>query len=129
MKKLIMAAVIAVAAIGANAATINWAATKGYLWDGAATPAKITSDSAYLMYVTTAYTQSDLVSAFYAAKGDSDATLTAMSESGVMATGAGTISSTAQIAGASTSNLAGADGSVYFVVFIDEKMYIRYGKC
>ena len=124
MKKLIMAAVIAVAAIGANAATVNWQATKGYLWDGAATPAKITSGSAYLMYVTTAYTQSDLVSAFYAANGDSAATLTAMSESGVMATGAGTISSTAQIAGASTSNLAGADGTVYFVVFNDEKMYI-----
>lgn len=124
MKKLIMAAVIAVAAIGANAATVNWQATKGNLYDGAATPATITSGSAYLMYVTAAYTQADLVADFYAAKGNATATLTAMGESGALATGAGTIGSNARIAGAESTYATTADGTAYFVVFNDDKMYV-----
>ena len=55
MKKLVMAAVVALAAIGLNAATINWGATKGYLYDGESAN-KITSGSAYLMFVTASYT-------------------------------------------------------------------------
>lgn len=125
MKKLIMAATIALAAIGANAATVDWVATKGYLYDGKGTDSvKITSGSAYLMYVTAAYTQTDLVSAYYAANGDASATLTAMGASGAMATGAGTILDTAKIEGSSTSTLAGADGSAYFVVFNGDKMFV-----
>ena len=124
MKKLMMAAAVALAAIGLNAATVNWQASKGYLYDGVSAN-KITSGSAYLMYVTAGYTQSDLVSAFAAANGDSVATLAAMSASGAMATGAGTIGSNSRITGASsTSDLAAADGSVYFVVFNDDKMYV-----
>ncbi|MBQ8124580.1 MAG: PEP-CTERM sorting domain-containing protein [Kiritimatiellae bacterium] len=124
MKKLIMAAAVALAAIGLNAATVNWAATKGYLYDGASAN-KITTGSAYLMYVTAGYTQSDLVSAFAAANGDSSATLAAMSASGAMASGAAAIGDNARIAvSSSTSDLAAADGSVYFVVFNDDKMYV-----
>ena len=117
-----MAAAVALAAIGVHAATVNWQATKGYLYDGASA-AKITSGSAYLMFVTADYTQSDLVAAFKAADGKSDATLTAMSGSGAMATGAGTIASNARLAGTSTYATT-ADATVYFVVFNGDKMFI-----
>lgn len=124
MKKLMMAAAVALAAIGLNAATINWGATKGYLFDGAETPAKITSGSAYLMFVTSSYTQDDLVSDFVAANYKSAATLTAMGESGALATGTGTIGSNARITGASSTYATTADASVYFVVFNGDKMFI-----
>ncbi len=123
MKKLIMAVAVAIAAIGLNAATVNWGATKGYLYDGA-TAAKVTSGSAYLMFVTDSYTQSDLIAAFKAADGKADATLTAMTGSGAMATGAGTIGSNARITGASSTYATTADATVYFVVFNGDKMYV-----
>ena len=124
MKKLIMAAAVALAAIGLNAATVNWQATKGYLYDGKGdSAAKITSGSAYLMFVTASYTQSDLVADFKTANGNAAATLTAMGESGAMATGAGSIGSNARLAGASQYATT-SDGSVYFVVFNGDKMYI-----
>ena len=124
MKKLVMAAVVALAAIGLNAATINWGATKGYLYDGESAN-KITSGSAYLMFVTASYTQADLVSAFVTAEGDAGKTITAMTASGAMATGVGDIGTNARITGATaTSDLAAADGTVYFVVFNDDKMYV-----
>ena len=124
MKKLMMAAAVALAAIGLNAATVTWGATKGYLYDGAGdSAAKITSGSAYLMFVTSSYTQSDLVADFKAANYKADATLTAMGESGAMATGAGTIGSNARISGSSTYATT-SDGSVYFVVFNNDKMYV-----
>ncbi len=123
MKKLMMAAAIALTAIGLNAATVSWGANKGYLYDGASA-AKITSGSAYLMFVTADYTQSDLVAAFKAADGKSDATLTAMSGSGAMATGAAEIGSNARIPISSSTYATTADASVYFVVFNGDKMFI-----
>lgn len=123
MKKLIMAVAVAIAAIGLNAATVNWGATKGYLYNGA-TAAKVTSGSAYLMFVTDSYKQSDLIAAFKAADGKADATLTAMTGSGAMATGAGTIGSNARITGASSTYATTADATVYFVVFNGDKMFI-----
>ena len=125
MKKLMMAAAVALAAIGLNAATVNWQATKGYLYDGAGDSAvKVTTGSAYLMFVTASYAQDDLVSDFVKANYNSSATLTAMGESGAMATGAGTIGSNARIAGAESTYATTADATVYFVVFKDDKMYI-----
>ena len=126
MKKLMMAVAVALAGLGVNAATVSWGATKGYLYDGAETPDKVTSGAAYLMYVTADYAQSDLVAAFKAANYDSAATLTAMQTSGAMATGVGAVGSNARITGAeSTSTLAANDGaSAYFVVFNGDKMYV-----
>jgi len=126
MKKLIIAAFVGVSTLALNAASVNWQASKGALYDGATTPAKITSGSAYLMFVTADYTQSDLVAAFKAAEGKADATLTAMQASGAMATGAGTISSSSsRPSGTSTYNLS-ADATAYFVVFNNDKMYVSY---
>ena len=124
MKKLLITAAVALAAIGLNAATVNWSATKGYLYDGATTPAKITSGSAYLMFVTNSYTQGDLVNDFYTAKGNVASTITAMTNSGALATTAGTIGDNARI-GSTESTYAGTtDATLYFVVFNDDKMYV-----
>ena len=122
MKKLMMAAAVALAAIGLNAATVNWGNSKGYVYDGT-TANKITSGSAYLMYVTASYDQSKLVDAFVAANGDATETLAAMAASGAMATGAGEIGSNARVTGTSTYNTT-ADGTVYMVIFNDDKMYV-----
>ena len=124
MKKLMMAAAVALAAIGLNAATVNWQAQKGYLFDGAETPAKITSGSAYLMFVTASYAQDDLVSDFVAANYNAAATLTAMGESGAMATGSGSVGSNSRIAPTESTFATTADASVYFVVFNGDKMFI-----
>lgn len=126
MKKLLASAAIAIAAINLNAASVTWQATKGALYDGAGTPAKLTSGSAYLMFVTSSYTQSNLLDAFIAANGDATATLASMSASGAMATGAGTIgASNSRPAGTGTYDLS-ADATAYFVVFYDGKMYVSY---
>ena len=119
MKKLLTVALIAFTAVNLNAATVIWAATKGALYDGAETPAKITSGSAYLMFVTASYTQNDLL-------GKADTTLAAMTASGAMATGAGSIgASTSRPSGTSTYDLS-TDGTAYFVVFNDDKMFVSY---
>ncbi len=124
MKKLLMAVVVAVASIALNAATINWMANKGYIYDGAEAPAKLTGGSAYLMIVTAGYTQSDLVTDFAKANGDSAATLSAMTASGALATGSAAIGSNARIGeGSSTYGLT-ADATAYFVVFNGDKMYV-----
>ena len=124
MKKLIMTAVVAIAAIGVNAATVNWTANKGYIYDGAATPAKVTSGNAYLVFVTSAFGQEDAFNAFKTAAGKSDATVTAIKDAGALATGTGAIGSNARIGeGTSTYNLTG-DGTAYFVVFANDKMYM-----
>ena len=126
MKKLFAAAVVAIAAINLNAASVVWQATKGALYDGADTPAKVTSGNAYLMFVTASYAQSDLLADFIAANGDATATLASMTSSGAMATGAGTIgASNSRPAGTSTYDLT-ADGTAYFVVFNNDKMYVSY---
>ena len=123
MKKLIMFAMAAVAAVCANAATVSWQAQKGYLYE-AGTETKITSGDAYLMFVTASYTQSDLVNAFSAAEGDVAATLAAMGASGAMATGTGTIGSNARIGMVDSTYAMSGDMSVYFVVFNDGNMYV-----
>ena len=126
MKKVIIALAAVAMGVAANAASVNWQASKGALYDGADTPAKITSGNAYLMFVTASYTQSDLVAAFAAADGDAAATLTAMGASGALATGAASIgSSTSRPSGTSTYALT-ADATAYFVVFNDDKMYVSY---
>ena len=122
MKKLIMFAFVAVATVCANAASVNWLAQKGYLYE-AGTTTKITSGDAYLMFVTTSYTQSDLVNAFNAAGGDVAATIAAMTASGAMATGAGVVGSNARIEGASTYAIS-SDMTAYYVVFNGGNMYI-----
>ena len=122
MKKLVIFAFAAVAAVCANAATVNWSATKGYLYE-AGGAAKITSGDAYLMFVTASYTQGDLVNAFNAAGGDVAATLAAMGASGAMATGAGQVAANARVSGSSTYNIS-SDMTAYFVVFNNGNMFI-----
>ena len=123
MKKLMMAAAVALAAIGLNAATVNWSCNKGYLYDGAGdSAARITSGSAYLMLVTSSYTQSDLVADFKAANYKADATITQMNASGAVA-GNASVGSNARISGGTGTGPA-SDGTAYFVVFNNDKMYI-----
>ena len=77
MKKLMIVLAAGVLAIGTNAASINWTATKGYLYDGDGdSSAKITSGTAYLVLST--YGQSDLVSLFASNDGNAAATLTTL---------------------------------------------------
>ena len=60
MKKLMIALAAVAVGIAANAASISWATTKGYLYDGTGDAAsKLTSGTAYLVLST--YAQSDLV--------------------------------------------------------------------
>ena len=111
---------LAVVAMGvaANAASFTWKATSGYLYDGAETPAKITSGTAYLLF-TSALTQSDLVTAFAA-----DAA-TAASTVASKAVNSSSIGSNARIA-QSDSFTAGVttDQTAYFVVFNGDNMYV-----
>lgn len=122
MKRLITLVTVVVATACASAATINWQASKGYLYE-AGTVTKITAGDAYLMLVTSSYTQSDLVSAFATAEGDAAATIAAMTASGALATGTGTIGANARISGSSTYNFS-SDITAYFVVFNGDNMYI-----
>jgi len=123
MKKLMMAAAVALAAIGLNAATVSWGATKGYVYDGVSAN-KLTSGTAYLMFVTASYTQSDLVADFKSAGGDSAATIAAMGTSGALATGTASIGSNARISEATATGAPAADTTAYFVVFNGDKMYV-----
>ena len=122
MKKLIMMIAVVATAIAANAATVSWMATKGYLYE-AGTTTKVTSGDAYLMFVTASYTQSDLVAAFASAEGDTSATLAAMTASGALATGAGSVGSNARISGTSTYDIS-SDMTAYIVVFKGDNMFI-----
>lgn len=124
MKKLIMMLAVVTAAVAANAATVTWAATKGYLYEAGSDTAKITSGTAYLMFATTAFDQSDLVSAFATAEGDSAATIAAMTASGALATGTGTIGSNARIAAVDSTYAMTGDMSAYFVIFNGDNMYV-----
>ena len=127
MKKLMIMLAAVAMAVGANAASVSWEANKGYLYESGTTT-KITSGDAYLMFVTASYTQSDLVNAFNAAGGDSAATIAAMTASGAMATGAGTIGANARIAGASSTYAMSGDMNAYFVVFNGDNMYVSATK-
>ena len=119
MKKLLIALAAAVMAVGVNAASVNWTAAKGYLYDGDATnPQKITSGTAYL--VLSSYAQSDLVSAF--AGGDAASTLAGL-QSNAAYLGSGSVASNARIAGTGTTTETSAI-TTYFVVFNGDKMFI-----
>lgn len=124
MKKLIMMIAVVVAAVAANAATVTWGASKGHLYQAGSDTVKVTSGTAYLMFATTAFDQSDLVSAFAAAEGDSAATIAAMTASGALATGFGTVGSNARIATTDSTYAMKGDMSAYFVVFNGDNMYI-----
>lgn len=123
-KKLMMTMAVAAAAAVVNAAAVSWNASKGYLYQAGSETAKVTSGTAYLMFATSSFDQTALVSAFDAANGDSTATLAAMTGSGALATGTGTVGSNARIAPTESTYALTGDGSAYFVVFDGDKMYI-----
>lgn len=123
MKKLIMMIAVVATAVVANAATVSWQAQKGYLYE-AGTSTKITSGDAYLMFVTSTYTQDNLVSAFSGANGDVAATLAAMGASGALATGTGTITAQARVGSTTSTYAMTGDMSAYFVVFNGGNMFI-----
>ena len=116
MKKLMILLVAGILAVGANAASINWTATKGYLYDGGDST-KVTSGTAYL--VLASYSQGDLVSAFAAANGDAATTLAS-----ITTLGTGAIGDNARIAEGTGTTTSTDSITAYFVVFNDDKMYI-----
>lgn len=103
--------------IAANAASYTWKATTGYLYDGADTPAKVTSGTAYLLFASS-LTQSDLVAAFAA-----DAATAATTVSG-KAVSTGSIGSNARIVETAFTVDVTTDQTAYFVVFNGDNMYI-----
>ena len=111
-----------VLAIGTNAASINWTATKGYLYDGDGdSSAKITSGTAYLVLST--YGQSDLVSLFASNDGNAAATLTTL-QGKAQYLGSGAIGDNARVAEGSGTTSSTDSITAYFVVFNDDKMYV-----
>lgn len=121
MKKLMIALVAGILAVSANAASVSWGAQKGYLYDGAETPGKVTLGTAYL--VLTSYAQSDLVSLFAANDGSSDATLSALQgKAGYV--GSATVGSNARISEGTGTTTETSPVTAYFVVFSGDKMYI-----
>ena len=121
MKKFTFALVAATLAVYANAVVINWTATSGYLWDGAETPAKVTSGTAYL--VSSGLTQSALVALFISFEGNTASTLASLQENANYL-GTGTVGSNARIADGTGSTTATSAITTYFVVFNDSKMYV-----
>ena len=118
MKKLIIAVAAVAMGIVANAASFTWKVQSGYIWDGADTPAKITSGTAYLMF-TSIMTQSDLVEAFAA-----DATATASTVAS-KTVNAAAIGSNARVALTDPFTVdVTSDQTAYFVVFNGDKMYV-----
>lgn len=123
-KKLMMTMAVTAAAAVVNAAAVSWGASKGYLYQAGSDTAKVTSGTAYLMFATSSFDQNALVSAFDAANGNSTATLAAMTASGALATGTGTVGSNARIATTESTYALTGDGSAYFVVFDGDRMYV-----
>ena len=117
MKKLIVALAAAAIGVTVNAASFSWQAQKGYIYDGADTPAKLTSGSAYLVF-TSALTQSDLVTAYAADAATAASTVAAKSVS------TGSITSNSRIDGTEFSADVTADQTAYFVVFNGDNMYV-----
>ena len=116
MKKLMIALAVVAMGVAANAASYTWSTT-GRLYDGADTPEKITSGTAYLLFAS-ALTQSDLVTAFAA-----DAA-TAASTVSAKAVSTGTIGSNARIADTAFTSDVTSDQTAYFVVFNGDNMYV-----
>ena len=120
MKKLIIALATVVIGVAANAASFNWQATSGRLYDGSGNSGSdyyIKSGTAYLLF-TSALTQSDLVTAFAA-----DAATAASSVSG-KSVSSGTITSGARVELTEFTADVTSDQTAYFVVFNGDKMFI-----
>ena len=121
MKKLMVALTVGVVAVYANAATVDWSTTNGYLYDGKGDDSsKITSGTAYL--VNSLYLQSELVSEFVYAGGKAAATL-AVLQMRAEYLREGDIDANATIYG-SVSTLDADLLSAYFVIFNGDNMYI-----
>ena len=122
MKKLMIALAAVVVGIAANAASISWATTKGYLYDGTGDSAsKLTSGTAYLVLST--YAQSDLVSLLASNDGNTAATLTAL-QGKAQYLGSGAIGDNARINEGTGTSSATESITAYFVVFNGDNMYI-----
>jgi len=122
MKKLIIAVAAVAMGIAANAASYSWQVQKGYIYDGAATPEKITSGTAYLMF-TSVLSQSDLVTAF----GTDAAAAAATVAANAISTGAiGSNARVALVEGATYDTTS--DQTAYFVVFNNDAMYVSITK-
>lgn len=118
MRKLMTVVAAVAAGFAANAASFTWKATSGHLYDGAASPAKLTSGTAYLLFASD-LTQGDLVAAF-AADAASAATTVASK-----AVSTGTIGDNARIAQSDAFSVAvTSDQTAYFVVFYGDNMYV-----
>ena len=122
MKKLMIALTVGVVAVYANAATVDWSTTNGYLYDGKGdASSKITSGTAYLV-VSDMYSQGDLLSEFVYAGGNAAATL-AVLQMRAEYLREGDIDANATIYG-SVSTLDADLLSAYFVIFNGDNMYI-----
>ena len=125
MKKLMVALTVGVVAVYANAATVDWSTTNGYLYDGKGdASSKITSGTAYLV-VSDMYSQGDLLSEFVYAGGNAAETL-AVLQARTECLGEGNINALATIAG-SAFTLYTDSFPAYFVVFNGDNMYISDG--
>lgn len=120
MKKLMVALVTVAVGMMANAASYNWSADSGRLFNGTGGTGSanyITSGTAYLLF-TSDLTQSALVTAYAA-----DAA-TAASTVSTKAVSTGSVGSDARIASSSFTADKTTDQTAYFVVFNGDKMYV-----
>ena len=117
MKKLMIAAAIVCAAVVSQAATINWAAQKGYIYDGKGTDAssKVADGTVtYLLF-------GDLSSADALVKGLTDASYAATVSAAKVAQGA---TDNGRLDEASSTGLTGPSTKAYFVLFNGDNMYV-----
>ena len=120
MKKLIIALATITVGVAASAASFNWQATSGRLYDGSGNTGSdyyVKSGTAYLLFAS-ALTQSDLVTAFAA-----DAATAATTVSG-KAVSTGALNSGARVDLVEFSADVTSDQTAYFVVFNGDKMYV-----
>ena len=120
MKKLMITLAAVAVGIAANAASYNWQATSGRLYDGSGNSGSdyyVNSGTAYLLFAS-ALTQSDLVTAFAADAAIATSTVSSMSVS------SGAITSGARVNLTDFTADVTSDQTAYFVVFNGDKMYI-----
>ena len=120
MKKLIVALVAIAVGMMANAASYNWSADSGRLYNGTGGSGSanyITSGTAYLLF-TSDLTQSALVSAYAT---DASAAASTVSSKAVST---GSIGSDARIGSSSFTADKTTDQTAYFVVFNGDQMYV-----
>jgi hypothetical protein len=117
MKKLMIAAAIVCAAALSQAATINWSAQKGYVYDGKGADASskvVDGTIAYLIF-------GDLSSADALVKGLTDASYESTVSAAKVAAGA---TDNGRLFEESTTTLTGPDATAYFVLFNGDNMYV-----